>query len=428
MFSSLAVSNYRIWFIGSTVSNIGQWMSRTAHSWLVLMILTDQSASALGYVNALAFLPGLLLSPFAGTIADRFPKRRILLVTQSIQGIDALILATLVLTGNAQLWHVYLLAFTDGLAMCFDNPARQAFVSELVPREQLVNAISLNSASFNTARLVGPGIAGVLIAVWGTGQVMALNIISYASTIIALLLLRMDQANPSIVARGRGRIREGIRYVRRRPDLLLLLTCGLAIGGLGFNFTISNALMATVEFGKDAGEYGALGSIMGIGSLTAALLSAMRGRNRFRHVLIGMGGYTVFSLAAALSPNYAIFAALQAPIGLFTVTALVSANSMVQASTSPQMRGRVMALWGLVIMGATPLVSPLVGWIGDIFGPRATVLFGVIAVGVLLATVTTIMVRYDKLRLILDTSGRAPRIRLVRPALSEEITHTPRYM
>lgn len=427
-FSSLAIPNYRIWFVGATFSNIGQWMARTAQSWLVLMVLTNQSAQALGMVNALAFLPQLFLSPYAGTIADRFPKRRIMMIAQSIMAVDAAVLATLVLTGQAQLWHVYTIAVIDGFCMCFDGPARQAFVSELVGTDQLTNAISLNSASFNTARLIGPGVAGVLIALFGTGPVIAVNVVAYAVMIVALAMLNTSKLFMAKASGGRGRIADGIRYVRRRPDLLILLSCGLAVGGFGFNFAISNALMATQAYGKSAGEYGALGSIMGIGALAAALLSASRGRNRFRHVLGGMAGYAVFSLWAALSPSYWMFAALQAPIGLCTITALVGANSMLQSSTAPQYRGRVMALWGLVIMGSTPIVSPIVGSLGDLLGPRSTVLFGVCGVGVAVLFITLAMVHNDQLRLRLDTSGRTPRLRLEHPDVTEDVTQRPRYM
>ena len=427
MFASLAIRNYRIYFTGGLFANIGQWIARTAQSWLVLMVLTDQSASALGYVNALAFVPQLVLGAWAGTVADRFRKRTIMLTTQSIMCVNATILAVLVLSGYAQLWHVYVLAFMDGMAMCFDNPARQAFVSEMVPPEQLTNAISLNSASFNTARLVGPGVAGVLIAALGTGPVLVVNVAAYLVMIFALAKLQVDQLRLSKPATGKGKVREGLRYIQGRIDLVILLTCAFALGGLGFNFNISNAIMATQEFGKDAGEYGLLGSVMGVGALSAALLAATRKRARFRYVLIGMAGYVFFSFWAATAPNFATFAILQAPIGLFLITGLVTANSMVQGGTSPTMRGRVMAIWGLLIMGAAPIVSPIVGWMGDHLGPRSTVWFGAVGVGIFLVVVMVIFVRNDGLRMRLTWSGIAPKVQLYHSELSEEITSTPRY-
>lgn len=425
IFSSLAIPNYRRYFIGVLLSNIGTWMGRTALSWLVLVELTGGSASALGMVTAVMFAPGLVLAPWAGSLADRFPKRRILLVTQAIMGADAAILAALVLTGRVELWMVYVLALNDGLAFTFDNPARQSFVSEVVQPRNLPNAIGLNSASFNTARLVGPGVAGVLIAALGTGPVLLVDALAYVVMIIALGSLRAEELHPAPVTTGRGRTREGFRYAVRRPDLMVLLACGFAVGGLGFNFQISNAVMATQFFGLGAEEYGILGSAMGVGALLAALWAAGRSRPRLRYILAGMAGYILFNLAAAFSPSFELFAIWQVPVGLATMTALVTANTMLQAGTSPQMRGRVMALWGLVIMGVTPLVSPLVGWLGDHAGPRWTVLFGVVCVGLALSAITTVVMRTDQLSLHLDRGSRGW-LRLERGGLSEDVDGRPR--
>lgn len=420
IFSSLAIANYRRYFTGALFSNIGSWMGRTAMSWLVLMELTDGSASALGLVTAIMFLPGLGLAPMAGSVADRFPKRKILLLTQSVFAIDVVILATLVLTGVAQLWMVYLIAFIDGLFFTLDNPARQSFVSELVGSENLPNAIGLNSTSFNTARLIGPGLSGIMIAALGTGWVLALNSLTYLAMLTALLQLDSAELHPAPVQTGRGRTREGFRYALSRPDLLVLLACGFAVGGLGFNFQISNAVMATQFYGRGPGEYGVLGSAMGVGALVAALWAAGRGYPRLRFVLGGMAGYTIFNLIAAYSPSFELFAILQVPIGLATVTVMVTGNTLVQASTSPEMRGRVMALWGLVIMGVTPLVSPLVGWLGDHLGPQSTVLFGVVCVGVALLIITVVIMRTDQIRLRLDTSRRGW-VWLERGSVSEDV-------
>lgn len=410
MFSSLAIPNYRTWFIGVTISNIGQWMARTAQAWLVLVILTNGSSSALGVLTAMQFLPILLFGPYAGSIADRFPKRRIIMITQSVGAIDAAVLGTLAITGYVELWMVGLLAFVDGAAGAFDGPARQAIVSEIVPPESLPNAIALNSTSFNSARLLGPGIAGLLIAGIGTGEVIALNTLSYLTLLVAVLLLKPSQMTPSPRRAGRGGVIEGLRYLRTRKDLMVFMACGLALGGLGFNFQITNAVMSTNEFGRGSSEFGALGSIMGVGALAAALLAARRSRPRLRYVLGGMLGYTVLMICAALSPNFGLFAFLQAPIGFFTITAMVTGNTLVQTNSAPQMRGRMLAIWSLMIMGVSPLISPLVGWIGDAIGPRATVMFGVVCVGTALILITTYVMRSQHLRLRIERSGTFPHL------------------
>lgn len=420
MFTSLAIPNYRKYFIGALASNIGTWMGRTALSWLVLIELTGGSASALGMVTAIMFAPGLVLAPYAGSVADRFAKRRILLTTQSVMCVNAALMATLTLTGVIELWMVYVLAFVDGLAFSFDNPARQSFVSEVVLPENLPNAIGLNSASFNTARLIGPGVAGIAIALLGTGVVLLANVFAFVAMITALALMDPALLHPAPVATGRGRTREGFRYALRRPDLLVLLACGFAVGGLGFNFGISNAVMATAFYGRGPGEYGILGSAMGVGALLAALWAAGRGRPRLRFILLGMIGYTVFNVAAAFAPSFELFAIWQIPVGLATITVLVTANTMVQSATTPQMRGRVMALWGLVIMGVTPLVSPVVGWLGDNVGPQATVLFGAICVGIAVVIITGVVMRTDRISLSFDPHRRGW-LRLERGTLSEEV-------
>jgi len=414
-FASLSNRNYRVWFIGGLVSNIGGWMARTAQAWLVLVVLTDGNARALGYQTALVFLPGLLLTPVVGTVADRFPKRTILMICQLVGMSSAVILTVLTLSGHVRLWHVFALSLLEGLALAFDQPARQAFVSEVVNLDQLPNAISLNSASFNAARLLGPGLGGAMIALVGTGWVIGVNVIAFASMLVALSLIRPQELFSPRPATGRSSgFISGLRQVRRRPDLMALLVVGVAVGGLGFNFNISNAVMATEAFHRGAGDYGIIGSVMGMGALTAALWSARRGSPRLRHVIMGMAGYTVFGLFSAISPTFWVYVALQAPVGFFTITALVGGNSLLQTATSPQLRGRVMALWGLSIMGLAPLVSPLVGWIGDAFGPRATIWWGVICVGLVTAGLVAAIMRNDHLRLRLDWHKRAPWLRLER--------------
>ena len=423
-FNSLRIPNYRRYFSGALTSNIGSWVGRTAISWLVQMELTDGNASALGFVTAIMFTPQLLLAAYAGSIADRFPKRRVLLVTQSVLAFDSLILAVLVLTGHAQLWMVYLLALSDGLASTFDNPARQAFVSEVVPFGNLPNAIGLNSASFNAARLLGPGIAGLLIGMVGTGVALALDSLSYLVMITCLASLDQKALHPAAAVSGPGKTREGLRYARSRPDLMILLACGFAVGGLGFNYQISNAVMSTQLFGRGPGGFGIVGSAMGLGALAAALWAAGRKRPRLRFVLGGMAGYVVFNLLAAFAPNFIWFVGWQIPAGFATITVLVTGNTMLQSATSPQMRGRVLALWGLMIFGVTPLISPVVGWLGDHLGPQSTVLFGVVAVGISLLIITWLIMHNDQLHVRFDRRHKGW-LRLERGSLGADVDDGP---
>ncbi|MGA4508789.1 MFS transporter [Propionibacteriaceae bacterium G1746] len=422
-FASLAVPNYRKFFIGATVSNIGQWMSRTAASWLVLVDLTDGNARALGWVTSLNFAPALLLAPLAGVVADRFPKRHVMNVAQVVLAIDAAILAALVLTGRAELWHVYVLALMDGIAAAFDGPARQAMASELVGKELLPNAISLNSASFNMARLVGPGVAGFMIAAFDTGPVLAFNVLTFVVLIISLLAIDPTKMHTVKVKRGQGGMVQGIRYISRRFDLVVLLVIAFMMGAFGFNFAISNAVMATEAFGKGAGEYGMVGSWMGVGALVAALVSARRDRPRMRYVLLALGGFGVLMLVSGLTPTYALFAASMVPIGFFAVTVLISANALVQTSVSPEMRGRVMSVWGAVILGGTPLVSPVVGWLGDAIDPRWTVIGPAIPVIITFVVVSLWIMRHDHMRLRFDPSRPAPWLRLVHGKVTEDMPH-----
>ena len=244
-FASLSVRNYRIYATGAFISNIGTWMGRVAQDWLVLTELTDHSSAALGIVTGLQFLPFLLLAPWAGMIADRFPKRRTLLVTQSAMAVSSLVLGALVVTNTAELWMVYAIALFSGVATALDNPARQSFVSEMVPRDLLSNAVALNSASFNAGRLIGPGIAGLTIAVFNTGVALLLNTTTFVAVLVALLLLRTGELRPAPVARGKGAVKDGLRYVRGRPDLILVMALVFVLGTFGMNFQITTALMAT---------------------------------------------------------------------------------------------------------------------------------------------------------------------------------------
>ena len=356
-FTSLEVRNYRLWAAGALVSNVGTWMGRVGQDWLVLTVLTAGSATALGIVTGLQFLPFLLLAPWAGLIADRFAKRRILLATQTLLALSSLLLGILAVTGAAQLWQVYAIALFQGVVTAIDNPARQAFVSEMVPDDKLANAVSLNSASFNLGRLIGPGLAGVVIALWGVGPALMLNTVTFVFVLVALLRLRTAELRPAPRVKGRGGIREGFHYVRVRRDLQLVMLLVFVLGTFGMNFQITMALMATKVFDKGAGEFGLLGSIMAVGSLTAALLSARRQVPRLRVLLLSLVGFTVAAAVAAAAPTYWTFALALVPVGLTALTALTTANAMVQTRVAPEMRGRVMALYMAIFMGGTPAGS-----------------------------------------------------------------------
>lgn len=425
MFASMSVPNYRIYFSGTLLANLGQWMARTAQSWLVLIILTHNNASALGWVTAVNFAPILLLTPWAGALADRHPRRRIMVLTQMVMAVDAAILSTLVLTGAVRLWMVVAIAALDGTAGAFYSPAMQAFVSEIVPLEKLPNAVSLNSASFNGARLLGPGLGGVLIALVGVGWVMAINVVCFIGFITSLILMRGDQLLAPPVAKQKAKVMDGVRYIRHRPDLVILLSVGFMMGTFGFNFNISDAVMATRAFGKGSGEYGLLGSVMGVGAMAAALAAARR-KPRLRWVELALVVYTVSMAAATFAPTYPVFAVLKAPIGWGAVSTLITANAMVQTSVSPHMRGRVMSIWATLVMGGTPFVSPLVGWLGDVLGPRATMAFGAISLGLTFVVVTTVIMHNDKIRVVFDPSKRMPWLRQVRGRVTINYTQQTR--
>ncbi|MCF4122246.1 MFS transporter [Antribacter sp. KLBMP9083] len=391
-FSSLKYHNYRIWFASALVANIGTWMQRVAQDWVVLTDLTDNSGVAVGIVTALQFAPALFLSAWAGLLADRMDRRRLLMLTQGSMGVLALALGALTLSGRAELWHLYVFATLLGVVSAIDNPVRQTFVSELVPAERLANAVGLNSTSFNAARLIGPGLAGLLIAAVGSGWVFVINGVSFAAVIFALSRMRNLRAVPS-APRQKGQIREGIAYVRGRSDVVVILAVMGVASMFGLNFQLTSAMMARVEFGRGASEYGILGSVLAVGSLAGALLAARRDRPRVRLVL---GAAFAFALAMgvqALMPTYLAYALMCIPVGLASLTMLTAANAALQLSVDPLIRGRVMSLYMMVLLGTTPLGSPLVGWVGETLGPRYAVLLGAVATGAAALTATVWAVR-----------------------------------
>jgi MFS family permease len=398
-FRALTSRNYRLWLSGSMVSNIGTWMQRVAQDWLVLTILTHHSAQAVGITTGLQFLPVMLLAPYGGLIADRLSKRRLLMCTQLAMGVLALVLGVLVVTGVVQLWMVYLFALGLGVATALDNPARQTFVSEMVPREHLSNAVGLNSATFNAGRLIGPGVAGLLIAWVGTGPVFMINAASFGAVMISLWRMRVRELRITPPAvRAKGQLRDGFRYVWHRPDIMMILVIVFAVGAFGLNFQMTTAFMATSVFHKGAGEYGILGSIMAIGSLAGALLSARREKPRTRHVVGAALAFGIFATINSQMPSYPLFALTLIPVGLSALTMITSANATVQMSVEPALRGRVMALYMAVFMGGTPIGSPIVGWIGETWGARWSILFGalvtiVTALGAIVWLIRTRQVR-----------------------------------
>jgi MFS family permease len=419
-FSSLSVYNYRVFAAGALISNTGTWMGRVAQDWLVLTQLTPHSSVALGIVTGLQFAPLAIFAPISGMIADRFPKRRILFATQSALALTSLLTGVLVVTGSVQLWQIFVLAFVQGVAAALDNPARQTFVSEMVPHESLSNAVGLNSASFNAGRLIGPGVAGLVIAAVGTGPAFFLNTLSFVAVLLALARMRPGELNLTPPHRGKGQIREGLRYVRGRPDIILIMGLVFVLGTFGMNFQMTTALMATVVFHKGAGAYGLLGSIMAVGSLSAALLSARRPNPRLRILLMAYAAFAVAAAALSFAPSYDWFAVLLIPVGLTALTVMTTANSMVQLSVAPAMRGRVMALYMAVFMGGTPLGSPLIGWIGAAWGPRWTILVGSLATGVAVFGVMLYFVRSENMRVRYHRQAR-PRFTVIRGQISEPV-------
>lgn len=371
MFRSLRNPNYRIWAAGALVSNVGTWMQRTAQDWLVLTRLTHHSASAVGTVMALQFGPQLLLLPWTGFAADHYDQRKLLMATQATMAALALTLGLLTVSGLVQLWHVYVFAFLFGCAAAFDAPVRQTFVTELVGDADLHNAVALNSTSFNAARMIGPAVAGLVIASVGLGWAFLFNGASFVAVLASLFLLHLNGHQGRTRAhRTKGSLMGGLRYVWSRPDLKAILVMLFLIGTFGLNFPIFISTMAVGVFHTDARGYGLLSSIMAIGTLSGALLAAGRGRPRFASLLVGSGVFGLGCAFAALAPTYGFFAAALVLIGIAALTLTNTTNSLMQLSTEPAMRGRVMALRVGVALGGTPIGAPIVGWVADHLGPR----------------------------------------------------------
>lgn len=408
-FRSLRNPGYRAWAAGSLVSNIGTWVQRTAQDWLVLTQLTHHNATALGVVMALQFGPHIVLLPLTGSAADRFDRRRILVATQSAMFVLALTLGLLTLAGVVALWHVYAFALLLGCVTAFDGPASQTFVSELVGDKDLSNAVGLNSTSFNIARMVGPAIAGLLLASLGTGWAFMVNAASYLAVLGALAWLRTRvQASPRADAHGTARgqgFADALRYVRQRPDLRAILWMLFLIGTFGLNFTIFISTMAVSVFHEGASRYGLLMSIMAIGTISGSLLSARRQQPRIEILLTSATVFGVGCALAAVMPTYWLFGAALVVIGVSALTFATSTNSLLQMGTEPAMRGRVMAMRLAIALGGTPIGAPIVGWVADTAGPRWSLAVGAASGFAAAAVLLHHLARHRHLRLHLD-AGR----------------------
>ncbi|WP_308494028.1 MFS transporter [Microbacterium terrisoli] len=411
MFRSLGLFNYRVWFIGALVSNIGGWMQSTAQDWVVLTELTHNDATAMGVTMALQFGPPLVLVSITGWVADHFDRRKLLMCTQTALGLLAITVGVLLLTHVMTLPMMWLFAGLFGVANAFDSPARQAFVSDVVSRENAANAVALNSASFNTARLIGPAVGGVMIVLVGTGWMFIVNAATFLAMLFALTIMRQSELQPRVRATDASRLADGFRYVAGRPDLIVLFVMVFLIGAFGMNFAIFASTMA-LEFGLKADGYGALSSMLAIGSLAGALMAARRDRARLRVVIVAAGGFGVTSLVSSAMPVYWMYGAVIVFVGFSTVSMLTTANGYVQTTTAPHLRGRVLALYMAVIMGSTPIGAPIAGWVATTFGARAAIQLGA-AAGIIACVIGAVW---------LVTSGRLHRSEERRFALTIDET------
>ena len=370
---AFANPNYRIYFFGQFGSQTGSWLQRTAQAWLVLVDLQG-SPAALGLLTALQFAPITVLTLFGGVVADRVPRRRLLIVIQTISSVQAITLAVLTLSGAIQLWHVYVLAFILGVVSAFDFPTRQSFVSELVSRDELQSAISLNSSVFNGARILGPGIGGLIIAAWGIGWCFALNAVGFLAVLTSLALL--DTRRLHETRRGpRGalwtQLADGLRYAARQPRLRFTILVLAFIGTFGYNFGVVLPLLARQALGLDSVGFGSLNTAMGIGSLVAALGVVARLTPTDRGVLLAGGVFSVLLLVVAFVPWYAVLLIVLVGLGLANVSYSALTNTTLQLYSDEAYRGRVLSLYTLLFAGTTPIGGALTGWLADAWGIRA---------------------------------------------------------
>jgi MFS family permease len=378
MFRALSVRNYRLYFTGQVLSNTGTWMQRVAQDWLVLT-LSGGSGVALGITTGLQFLPYLFFALWGGTLADRFSRRKLLVWTQGLMGLLALALGIVAITGHATVSLVYVFAFLLGCFSAVDNPARQAFVNEIVGPESLHNAIALNSASFNLARLVGPALAGVIVAAVGSGWVFLLNAASYGVTIVALLLMRRSELRRKDMQAGQVKLSHGVSYLRRHRDLLMVLVLVFGVGTFGLNYQITMALMANQEFEVGAAGFGIMSTSLAFGALIGSLLAARRGRSTMRLVVGAALVFGAVEIVVGLMPTYVSMLVVLPLAGACALTFTTSSQSYLQSNAAGWVRGRVLGIYTLVFFGGTPIGAPVIGWAAEQFGPRSGLVGGGIA-------------------------------------------------
>ena len=365
--------NFRLFFTANMVSNIGTWAQRVAQDWLVVSDL-HRGGSELGIVTGLQFLPMLLFSLYAGSLADRLDKRKLLIITNAGGGITAVIMGWLIISHRVNLTEVFILAFALGLFGALDAPVRQSFTSELVGKSDIANAVSLNAANFNLGRLIGPAVSGILIKYFHTGPSFLLNAGSYLIVIVALVLMRPEDLHRLPQDDKDRKIMEGLRYIKSRHDLIAIIATVFFASTFGLNFQIFTALISTKIFHKDAGAFGLLGSVIAIGSLVAAIVSTRLDQKRNPLFITTFSAiFGLLLIGQAYMPNYLTFAMMLPLCGFAAITTMISANTYVQTTTPHELRGRVMGFYLLIFLGATPIGSPFIGWLADVIGVRATV-------------------------------------------------------
>jgi MFS family permease len=375
MASSLRQRNYRLFFFGQLISMAGTWMQTVAQSFLVLDL--THSGTQLGLTTAARFLPVFLFGPAGGLFADRMDKQRVLYVTQALSGLLAAAFAILVVTHSARLWAIYLLAIALGFVNVFDNPARQTFIAEMVPAQDLPNAVTLNSVSMNMARVFGAALGGVIAASLGLALCFGLNALSFGAVLISLAAMRKPDLFPARrVERQRRQIRQGLSYVRATPELLIPLIMIAVIGTLAWEFQVTLPLMASQVFHGGAAAYGVMASVMGVGAVIGGLISAARPRPRARALCLAAIGWGIAILAAAAAPSLPLELAAMVFVGYGSITFNSYAKTTLQLAAEPAMRGRVMALWGLAWLGSTPIGGAIVGWVGQTAGARWSLVIG----------------------------------------------------
>jgi MFS family permease len=391
-FRSLRVRNFRLYFYGQLVSTSGTWIQTVALGWLVLRI--TNSGFAVGVVTALQFLPMLLMGTYGGVIADRFNKRQTLIGTQGGMALSSAALAVITIAGADPLWAIYLLTFVLGAFSALDMPVRQAFVSEMVGTTDLPNAIALNSAMFNASRVIGPAIAAVLIRLVDVGPCFAINAVSFVAVIAGLVMMRPEDlfVTPPLV-RAKGQVREGLRYVWETPALRSTILVLTVVGTLAFNFTVSLPLIAKFTFRGDAGTYGWLTALMGVGAIVGALGAASRVRPTVKLLVGSCAAFGLTMLAGAVAPSLLTEELSMVLVGAASISFMATANATLQLTSVPEMRGRVMALYGLVFLGSTPIGGPIVGWISQQFGPRYGLALGGLASVLAAAAMGLVLVR-----------------------------------